>query len=111
MKSLNKTLRKQIEETKNAIKQDERVFAYRMMIECIEGEPELAKNWEHQKQLQKELVQAKNYQLNTQITYLEEALKVLKDEIETHPLMQVHAEIYSSISEIQKEIEEIVFGE
>lgn len=111
MKSLNNEVEKAVNEVIEALNQDDRILMYRQVNQMIQADGSLHALWESQKEIQKELVHAKTYHLPQQKEKLEHELETIEKQLSTHPLMQAYKEAHVYIVEIQKEIEEIVFGE
>lgn len=94
-----------------ALQEDERIQAYHLIKEGIQADVQLNALWEEQKQIQKELVHAKTYNLTQQKAKQEKELVRVEAQLSKHPLMRAYNEAYEQVIDIQSEIEEIVFSE
>lgn len=111
MKLLNNKIDEIVSEVIEILKTDERLLTYHMLKEIIEKDEVLNHLWEKQKTIQQELVHAKAYKLLEQQQNLEIMLQNVENQLATHPLMLSYQEAYMQVTEIQNEIEEIVFSE
>lgn len=93
------------------LESDSRVQMYKTLAKSIANNEELNCLWSEKRIIQKELIQAKQYQLFEQQQQLLTRLDTIDQALATHPQIRMYNELHQQIADIQKELEEIVFSE